>query len=67
MGRTYRKDNSWEDESRKQRGYSHKKSKKSFSTSGMKVLNTYVEDEVDHTDFDQDEKQNHTSHTNHTT
>lgn len=66
MGRTYRKDNSWDDDNRKQRGYSHKKSKKSFSTSGMKVLNNYVEDEVDHTDFDQDEK--HTNHTsNHTT
>jgi len=66
MGRTYRKDNSWEDDNRKQRGYSDKKSKKSFSTAGMKVLNNYVEDEVEYTDFTQDE--NHTKHTSkHTT
>ena len=62
MGRTYRKDSSWEDDNRKQRGYSDKKSKKSFSTAGMKVLNNYVEDEVEYTDFDQDE-----THTKHTT
>jgi len=66
MGRTYRKDNSWEDDNRKQRGYNQKKSKKSFSTSGMKVLNNYVEEEVENIDFIQDE--NHTKHTSkHTT
>ena len=66
MGRTYRKDNSWDDDNRKQRGYSQKKSKKSFSTAGMKVLNNFVEEEVEHTDFNQDV--NHTKHTSkHTT
>ena len=66
MGRTYRKDNSWDDDNRKQRGYSQKKSKKSFSTSGMKVLNNFVEEEVEHIDFNQDET--HTKHTSkHTT
>lgn len=66
MGRTYRKDNSWDDDNRKQRGYSQKKSKKSFSTAGMKVLNNFVEEEVEHIDFNQDET--HTKHTSkHTT
>jgi hypothetical protein len=66
MGRTYRKDRPWEDDSR-----SSKNKSKNFSSRSMRVLNTDVEEEYEGWDdiSPEDLTETHTTkqNTNHTT
>lgn len=66
MGRTYRKDKSWDDDSR-----ASKNKFKNFSTRNMRALNTTVEEEFEELDDinSDDLTETHTTkqNTNHTT